>query len=91
VGPVEITDDALVAALAAHRWKTSAAATALGISRTTLYALMDRSTRIRKARDLERDEIAACRDALGGDLDAMSERLQVSKRGLQLRMKELGM
>jgi two-component system nitrogen regulation response regulator GlnG len=89
--PREITDDVLVATLAAQRWKTGAAASALGISKTTLYALIDRSPTIRKARDLERDELAASRDATGGDLDAMSAQLQVSRRGLQLRMRELGM
>jgi len=86
-----VSDDELIAVLAAHQWKTGAAATALGISRTTLYALIDRCAKIRKARDLERDEIAACYEQTRGDLDAMSERLQVSKRGLQLRMRELGM
>ncbi len=88
---VPITDEALVATLAANRWKTSATALALGISRTTLYALMDRCPQIRKARDLAPPEITACREALAGDLDRMSEHLRVSKRGLQLRMRELGM
>jgi len=89
--PRDITDDALIAALARHDWRTGAAATALGISKTTLYALIERCPRIRKARDVERDELEACRAAAGGDLDAMSARLQVSRRGLQLRMRELGM
>jgi two-component system, NtrC family, nitrogen regulation response regulator GlnG len=89
--PREITDDALIAALAGHDWKTGAAAAALGISKTTLYALIERCPRIRKARDVGRDELEACRAAAGGDLDAMSARLQVSRRGLQLRMRELGM
>jgi two-component system nitrogen regulation response regulator GlnG len=87
----ELDDAQLIAALAAHRWKTGATARALGISRTTLYALIDRCPQIRKAKDLGRDEIIACRDAARGDLDEMSERLQVSKRGLQLRMRELGL
>jgi len=86
-----IGDDELIAALARHHWRTGAAAEALGISRTTLYTLIDRCSRLRKARDLDRDEIAACRLATAGDLDRMSEQLQVSKRGLQLRMRELGM
>jgi two-component system nitrogen regulation response regulator GlnG len=87
----ETSDDELLAALAKNRWNTSATATALGISRTTLYALIDRSPRVRKARDLDRDEIVACREELAGDLDRMAERLQVSRRGLQLRMRELGL
>ncbi|HMG55534.1 MAG TPA: sigma 54-interacting transcriptional regulator [Kofleriaceae bacterium] len=89
--PREITDDVLIATLAAQRWKPGAAAAALGISKTTLYALIERCPAIRKARDVERGELEACRAATGGDLDAMSARLQVSRRGLQLRMRELGM
>jgi two-component system, NtrC family, nitrogen regulation response regulator GlnG len=89
--PREITDDVLTATLAAQRWKTGAAAAALGISKTTLYALIERCPTIRKARDLDRAELEACRTAAGGDLDAMSAQLQVSRRGLQLRMRELGM
>jgi two-component system, NtrC family, nitrogen regulation response regulator GlnG len=91
VAPREITDDVLVTALEAQRWKTGAAAAALGISKTTLYALIDRCPTIRKARDLDRGELEACRAAAGGDLDQMSAQLQVSRRGLQLRMRELGM
>jgi two-component system, NtrC family, nitrogen regulation response regulator GlnG len=89
--PREITDDVLTATLAAQRWKTGAAAAALGISKTTLYALIERCPTIRKARDLDRAELEASRAATGGDLDAMSAQLQVSRRGLQLRMRELGM
>jgi len=89
--PRELTDDALTAALATHRWRPGAAATALGISKTTLYALIERCPAIRRARDVERGELEACRATTGGDLDAMSARLQVSRRGLQLRMRELGM
>ena len=89
--PREITDDVLVAALASQRWKIGATATALGISRTTLYALMERCPQLRKARELTHDEIVASRDQAAGDLDQMAEALRVSRRGLQLRMRELGL
>ena len=89
--PRDITDDALIDALARHAWRIAATAEALGISRTTLYALIDRCPGIRKARDLARDELEACRAAAGGDLDAMAAQLRVSRRGLLLRMRELGL
>ena len=82
-----ITDELLLETLQAQQWKTGAAAEALGISRTTLYALIDRSPRIRKARDLPLEEIRACLAECGGDLDAAAERLRVSKRALQLRLR----
>jgi two-component system, NtrC family, nitrogen regulation response regulator GlnG len=85
--PRAIDDDTLLGALAANGWKPGATADALGISKTTLYALIDASPIVRKAKDLSREEIQA---HLGDDLDATAAALRVSKRGLVLRMKELG-
>ncbi len=83
--------EALRAALRIAGWRTSEAARALGISRSTLYALIDASPELRKARDLDRDELAACQHACQGDLARMAERLEVSQRGLLLRLRELGL
>jgi len=87
----EIDDDRLVAALREHRFQLNRTAAALGISRTHLDALIARSVRVRKAKQLERDEIAACMAELGGDLDAVAAKLEVSPRGLRLRMTQLGL
>jgi DNA-binding NtrC family response regulator len=89
--PSEITAAELTAVLRQHRWRLGATARALGISRTSLYALIERSETIRKARDIGRDELLACRQACRGDVDRMAEALQVSPRGLQLRLRELGL
>ncbi len=89
--PEEVTDDDVLAALRAHRWRIQRAAAQLGISRGSLYDRIEKSQRIRKAADLSREEIEACHAVCGGDLDAMVERLEVSKRGLQLRMSQLGL
>ena len=83
--------EALVAALQKHGWKPGATALALGISKTTLYGLMQRLPGVRKARDLSRAEILESHRATGGDLEAMAAALQVSQRGLVLRMRELEM
>jgi two-component system nitrogen regulation response regulator GlnG len=88
--PSQMDDDALIAALEAHAWKPGPTAEALGISRTTLYAMIERSPRIRKARDVPEDELLRQLAGAGGDLDLVAERLHVSKRGLQLRLKEIG-
>jgi two-component system nitrogen regulation response regulator GlnG len=89
--PEDITDDELIAALRAHRWRIQRAAAELGISRGSLYDRIEKSSRIRKAVDLSREEIQECRERCGGDLDAMVAELEVSKRGLQRRMTQLGM
>ena len=87
----EVTAERLLSVLRDHGWKTGDAAAALGMSKTTLYALMDRTPGIRKARDLSAGEIMAQSTAAGGDLDRMAEALEVSRRGLVLRMRELGL
>ncbi|HEX7185574.1 MAG TPA: sigma-54 dependent transcriptional regulator [Thermoanaerobaculia bacterium] len=88
--PDEVSDDDLLAALRANRWRIQRAAAQLGISRGSLYDRIEKSRRIRKAADLSREEIEACLASHGEDLDAMVEALEVSKRGLQLRMAQLG-
>ena len=86
-----VEPEAVLAALQQHGWKPGAAAAALGISKTTLYGLMQRLPGVRKARDLSRAEILESHRATGGDLEAMAAALQVSRRGLVLRMRELEM
>jgi two-component system nitrogen regulation response regulator GlnG len=89
--PTAIDDDRLLATLRRHRFQLTRTAEELGISRTHLDALIARSGRIRKANQLTHDDIAACMAELGDDVDAMAARLEVSPRGLQLRMKQLGL
>ncbi|HEV7506692.1 MAG TPA: sigma 54-interacting transcriptional regulator [Thermoanaerobaculia bacterium] len=88
--PEEVTDDELIGALRVHRWRIQRAAAELGISRGSLYDRIEKSLRIRKAVDLSREEIEECAIRCGGDLDAMVAVLEVSKRGLQRRMTQLG-
>ncbi|MEM8934096.1 MAG: sigma 54-interacting transcriptional regulator, partial [Acidobacteriota bacterium] len=88
--PSEIGDDALRAALRTHRFATRPTARALGISRTSLYRLIERSATVRKAADLDAEEIHHALDEHGGDLDAAAFDLEVSPRGLGRRAAELG-
>jgi two-component system, NtrC family, nitrogen regulation response regulator GlnG len=87
----DVTDEELIDALRLHRWRIQRAAAELGISRGSLYDRIEKSLRIRKAADLPREEIEECAARCGGDLDAMVAVLEVSKRGLQRRMTQLGM
>jgi len=89
--PEEVADAEILDALRANRWRIQRAAAQLGISRGSLYDLIEKSPRIRKAADLSREEIHACLQRCGGDLDAMAAALEVSKRGLQRRMTQLGL
>src|SRR5262249_48979278 len=89
--PAEIGEDELIEALRMHGWRTGATADALGISKTSLYVLIEKSTRIRKAADLSREELSQSLEECGGDVDAAAARLEVSPRGLKLRMRDLGL
>jgi len=87
----DLDEEKLIAALRAHRWRVGATARALRVSRTTLYARIEVSGRIRKAGDLGEDEVRRAHAECSGDLDRMAERLEVSSRGLALRLGDLGL
>jgi two-component system nitrogen regulation response regulator GlnG len=89
--PADISQDELLAVLRAHRWRLKRAAEALGISRPSLYVLIERCPAIRKAGDLKVEEIVLCHRECGGDLDLMVERLRVSRDALHRRIRELGL
>ncbi|MCP4663793.1 MAG: sigma-54-dependent Fis family transcriptional regulator, partial [bacterium] len=88
--PQEITEEELLAALRANRWHPRSTAEQLGISRASLYVLIDACPRARKAADLGREEIEASSVRNGGRLAAMVDELEVSEEGLKRRMKQLG-
>jgi two-component system nitrogen regulation response regulator GlnG len=88
--PAEVTAPELMEALRANRWEVKPAAEQLGISRPSLYLLIDKFPSIRKAADLTREEILEARQACGGSLEAMVDRLEVSKKGLLQRITQLG-
>ncbi|WP_224242470.1 sigma 54-interacting transcriptional regulator [Hyalangium gracile] len=87
--PSEVKEPELLAALREHAWDMQAAADALGITRGSIYNLMSRSPRVRTVKELSAEEISQCFHDCRGDLDAMAHRLEVSKRALQRRVREL--
>jgi two-component system nitrogen regulation response regulator GlnG len=89
--PSEVSEDEMIAALRAHRWNLKAAADALGIPRTSMYLLLERSARVRQAGGVPAEEIRAAHARCGGDLEAMAGELEVSERGLRQRLKDLGL
>lgn len=79
---------ALYALLAARDFNQSGVATHLGTSRTTLIKLMD-DLGLRRAGDLDAEEIARARDQAGGDLDAAARLLRISAAALKRRLAQL--
>ncbi len=89
--PQDVTEEELLAALAANRWEPRAAAHQLGISRPSLYFLLDAFPSTRKAMDLSREEIAEAGERCGGRPREMAAMLHVSEAGIRRRMKQLGL
>ncbi len=89
--PSEVTEEELIAALRARRWNLKATAAELRVSRTSLYALLERSPSVRAASDVPPAEIRRAHERHGGDLDAMSDELEISQRALRQRLKDLGL
>jgi two-component system nitrogen regulation response regulator GlnG len=89
--PAEVTEPELIAALRANAWDLKAAADHLGIPRASIYDVIARCPNVRTAGDLTPEEIARCHRECGGDLELMAERLEVSRRALGRRVKELGL
>ncbi|MDC3955176.1 sigma 54-interacting transcriptional regulator [Polyangium jinanense] len=89
--PADVTEAELRETLRMCRWDLAATAEKLGISRASLYLLIERFPGFRTAGDLTEQEIAQCHRELGGDLPRMAERLEVSERALLRRVRELGL
>ncbi len=87
--PADVGEEEMLAALREHRWNLKAAAQALGIARTSLYILLERSTRVRAAADVPPEEVRAAWERCGGDLEAVAAKLEVSERALRQRLKDL--
>ena len=89
--PMEVSEDELLAALRANRWHPGATARQLGISRPSLYKLIDQCPRTRKAADLTSEEIEKAAASCGGRIADMVDLLEVSEDGLKKQMKKLGL
>ena len=87
--PSEISEEELIAALRSHRWNLKAAADALGVARTSLYLLLERSPSVRPAAEIPPEEVRRAWERCGGDLEAMAGELEVSERALRQRLKDL--
>jgi len=88
--PSTIDSETLLAALKKNKWRAGPTASELGISRSSLYTMIEQNPDVPKAKDISKQQLEAARSECNGDLDQMAERLQVSKRALQLREKDLG-
>jgi two-component system, NtrC family, nitrogen regulation response regulator GlnG len=85
----EVSEEELLETLRKHKWGMAATASALKISRTALYARIERCPRVRKGSELSAEEIERGLAEAGGDVDAAAMSLGVSRHALLLRRNEL--
>jgi two-component system nitrogen regulation response regulator GlnG len=89
--PSEIGEAELLTTLRECGWDFQATADRLGVHRTSIYDLIERSPNLRTAGELGVEVISRCYQECHGDVDAMVRRLEVSKRALSRRIKALGL
>jgi len=88
--PSDVSEQELRDALRANSWDLKPAADQLGIPRTSIYDRMAHFG-IPTAGDLSVEELTRCHQECKADLDAMVQRLEVSKQALRRRIRELGL
>ena len=88
---LDVSEAELLAALEANRWQLTSTAVALGVSRSTLYRLIEDAPGIRKASELHKEEIAVALEQAGGSINRAALALRVSPQGLKRKIRSLGL
>ncbi|HEX4952465.1 MAG TPA: sigma 54-interacting transcriptional regulator [Thermoanaerobaculia bacterium] len=87
--PSEVVEAELLEALAACEYRLKPTAERLGVSRTSLYSLIERHPTLSTAARLGQPEIEAALAAAGGDEAGAARAMGVSREALALRRKSL--
>jgi len=87
----ELSEDDIVEAMEKSQWQILAAAKQLGISRPTVYKLLESHPRIRFPADIAEEEIRAAWHVCGGDLQRCASRLMTPAEALRRHAGLLGL
>jgi two-component system nitrogen regulation response regulator GlnG len=87
--PSDISDAEVLQAMAGNEWNIQAAARALGISRPTMYKLLDAHRAIRWAERIPADEIEQALAACEGDVGRCAELLKTPTESLRREVRRL--
>lgn len=87
----ELSDDDLVEAMEKSQWQILAASKVLGISRPTVYKLLEAHPRIRFPANISEEEIRAAWEACEGDLQRCASRLMTPAEALRRHAGILGL
>ena len=83
-------DADIVDAMEQHAWEIKAAAGALGISRPTLYKMLDCHAQIRRPEQIKTAEVTQALDRSNGDLARCASLLQTPAEWLRRHLRTLG-
>ncbi len=86
---IDVSEAELLAALEGNRWQLTSTAAALGVSRSTLYRLIEDAPSVRKASELHADEVASALKDAGGSVNKAALALRVSPQGLKRKIRSL--
>jgi DNA-binding NtrC family response regulator len=87
--PATVGEEELRVVLHAQRWDLKSSAEQLQISRTSLYALIEKFPSLRVPKDVRNHEIRRVFVQCHGDHEAMVETLEISLRALRRRLREM--
>ena len=87
--PVTVSDSELITALNQSGWRVMPSAKALGVSRTSMYALLKRCPIVRTADQIPPEEIEEVMQQ-ASDLDSWAASLKTPREALKRRIKDLG-
>lgn len=85
----EVTVEELHDAMTQAKWEVMTTAKLLGVSRQSIYKLIERDSELRMVGDISLDELLASYEKCGGDFLAMRDHLKVSLPALRRRFREL--
>ena len=87
--PSALSDGDVLAAMAGNDWNIQAAAQALGISRPSLYKLLEDHPEIRRPETIPEDDIARAMDQCAGDVERCAALLKTPAEALRRRWRLL--
>jgi two-component system nitrogen regulation response regulator GlnG len=87
----EFSEAAILAALHNNGWRIQGAAGELGISRPSMYKLIDAHPAIRSPEDIGADELKGTLEACGGDLERCAAALLTPAEALRRHLRGLGL
>jgi transcriptional regulator with GAF, ATPase, and Fis domain len=87
----DLSEASVLAAMDNNAWQILGAAQALGISRPTMYKLLESHSQIRRPEQITQAEISTALDQANGDLEACAKLLKTPSEALRRHLRGLGL